>query len=344
MYRLMGKSDLMYADINSAFSYDKNIVSANEVLAKYEIMNCNFKLGIEYFTKIIEKDPTMIKGWLKRAEANMIIGEYDLAIEDYKKTLNLMKDPVMSVYQIGKCYYKIGNNELAREFYNKFLQTGKTKSSYETPDYSYGIVQHVNIEKGFGFIFGSTWSTGFDGIFFRLKNGSFPVKVGDRVRFQLSYNVRENLLKPIATKIELWNRISNPRFKKHSTYHGIIHLSTNAFRASSELKYLYIFYPHNSYYPLDSINCNIDNSILEKAKNIGYVFVEFNLIIDENECPNFSNIKSIPKENAYSYKFKKNTEREGSDSSLNYWNCNICGGNSSAGCQYFDPTECPKHT
>lgn len=28
----------------------------------------------------------------------------------------------------------------------------------------------------------------------------------------------------------------------------------------------------------------------------------------------------------------------------NFWSCNICDGNSDTGCQYFDPTECPRHT
>ncbi len=25
-----------------------------------------------------------------------------------------------------------------------------------------------------------------------------------------------------------------------------------------------------------------------------------------------------------------------------WWGCDICGGNSDSGCNYFDPTECPR--
>jgi len=30
------------------------------------------------------------------------------------------------------------------------------------------------------------------------------------------------------------------------------------------------------------------------------------------------------------------------DNDGDYWTCDICDGDSSTGCQYFDPTECPK--
>jgi hypothetical protein len=34
----------------------------------------------------------------------------------------------------------------------------------------------------------------------------------------------------------------------------------------------------------------------------------------------------------------------GGSSFDNYWSCDICDGNSETGCQYFDPTECPRHS
>lgn len=344
MYRFMGKSDLMKSDIDKAFSYKKNISQAYKVLARNEIMNCNFELGFEYFTKIIENDATKISSWRQRAEAYMLIGQYDKAITDYKKITEIIKKPVNSIYQIGKCYFESGNKELATEFYNLVPLAAEFKPSYEMPTYHYGIIQYIDIVKGFGFIFGPTWLNSFDSIFFKIKDVETSVKVGEKVRFELSYKKNNNLFKPNAKKIEVWNRISFPNFKKHLTYHGVIHYSQNAFRSDSELKYLYVFYPHNLYYPLDSLKPNINQTILNVAEKQGYVFVEFNLTIDENEFPTFSNIKQIEKENTYSYKFKNNVKQENIDSSSNYWKCNICDGDNETGCLYFDQTECPKHT
>jgi len=339
LFRIMGKYDLMESDIRKAFSYKKDFSSAYRVLAAKEIMNCNFKLGIDYLTKIIENDITIKSSWRERAKMYMVIGQYENAIKDYKQLSEMMEKPLMSIYQIGKCYFENGDKESASEFYNRFLQSGEFKASYEIPEYQYGIVQHIDNKKGYGFILGSTWSSSFDSIFFRIKDTKTSINIGERVRFELNYSIHNNLFKANAKQVELWNRISNPDFRKHSIYHGIIHFAKNAFCMANDLKYLYVFYPHSLYYPLDSIPLNID-----RKENEDYVFVEFKIAIDENENPIFSDFKRIEKENIFSDKFENKSIAEIGNISSDFWTCNICDGDSSTGCLYFDPTECPKFT
>lgn len=49
--------------------------------------------------------------------------------------------------------------------------------------------------------------------------------------------------------------------------------------------------------------------------------------------------KTVNLSNRSKFKF------EGSSGSFdNFWSCDICDGNSETGCQYFDPTECPRHS
>lgn len=342
IYRELGKFELMMEDINLAFSYKQNISQAYRILAKYEMMKGNFNVCIEFLTKIIENDPSNLDGWKDRAIAHKLIKNFDCAIQDYIVLKEKVQNPIPIIYQLGKCYFEKGNLEMANKYYDEFLLTGNFKTPYEKPEYKYGIVQHIDIERGFGYIFAPTWFALFDSVYFNLEQINTQVNVGDRVRFEMKYGIFKREFKPAAINVEFYDKISEVNLKKHLIFHGIIHWSQNSFRAYKNLKYLLAFFPDRFYYPIQLLN--IEKKILNRAERDGFCYVEFQLEIDSSDIPTFSNFKFIEEENFYSYKLKDRVTRIKSNLSDNYWNCDTCGGDSNTGCQYFDQTECPKFT
>jgi hypothetical protein len=89
--------------------------------------------------------------------------------------------------------------------------------------------------------------------------------------------------------------------------------TSDFFKLSNTTSYFYLFEPNeNSGYTLD---LNQDEDILER----------------------------IEKEILIKIMIKENSKLNGLSGSP-IWYCEICSGNNEIGCQYFDPTECPKFT
>jgi hypothetical protein len=89
---------------------------------------------------------------------------------------------------------------------------------------------------------------------------------------------------------------------------------------------------------------NFQSSIFSKlAKDVSYFYLaEFDannkLHLDLNKDEEIIELidSDINVDDFFNYMNKKNEKSDGN------WQCDICDGNNLIGCQYFDPTECPK--
>ena len=93
IYGYLNKLDLELADYNKALKLDKSIAEAyyNRGLIKGKDKE-DYKGAIEDFTFALNINPKDIKILLNRGYANLLIGNYDSAIKDYKKVLEIDKD------------------------------------------------------------------------------------------------------------------------------------------------------------------------------------------------------------------------------------------------------------
>ncbi|MBL1219194.1 MAG: tetratricopeptide repeat protein [Planctomycetes bacterium] len=145
--------------------------SAEELLLeaeKYDEIG-QYEKGIELLNQAIEKDPEYLGAYINRGAYKSSLKNYESAISDYQKVLELDSKNTLATYNIGNSYRQSGNLKKAKEFYDLAFQTkgGELitidyepnsfieKSLYDVPSaeiyYNRGLVHYdlLNYEKAY---------------------------------------------------------------------------------------------------------------------------------------------------------------------------------------------------
>lgn len=99
--------------------------SAEELLLeaeKYDEIG-QYEKGIEILNQAIEKDPEYLGAYINRGAYKSSLKDYESAISDYKKVLELDPKNTLATYNIGNSYRQSGNLKRAKEFYDLTFQT-----------------------------------------------------------------------------------------------------------------------------------------------------------------------------------------------------------------------------
>jgi protein O-mannosyl-transferase len=82
----------------------------------------DFQGAIEDFTKAIELKPNYVFAYNNRGNAYKTIGDPDKAIKDFNKAIELSPNTAEAYYNRGNSYYKNGDFEMAIENFNKAIE------------------------------------------------------------------------------------------------------------------------------------------------------------------------------------------------------------------------------
>ncbi|EZH75258.1 hypothetical protein ATO12_00340 [Aquimarina atlantica] len=99
--------------------------SAEELLIeaeKYDEIG-QYEKGIEILNQAIEKDPEYLGAYINRGAYKSSLKNYESAISDYQKVLELDPKNTLATYNIGNSYRQSGNLKKAKEFYDLAFQT-----------------------------------------------------------------------------------------------------------------------------------------------------------------------------------------------------------------------------
>ena len=88
-----------------------------------QMMNLGyFKRSIDYFNKVINKNPNFAEAWNKRATAHFMMGNFDLSMQDISKTLQLEPRHFGALDGMSLIFIHTNQFEKAIEVYDKMLQ------------------------------------------------------------------------------------------------------------------------------------------------------------------------------------------------------------------------------
>ena len=88
-----------------------------------QMMNLGyFKRSIEYFDKVINKNPNFAEAWNKRATAHFMMGNFDLSMQDISKTLQLEPRHFGALDGMSLIFIHTNQFEKAIEVYDKMLE------------------------------------------------------------------------------------------------------------------------------------------------------------------------------------------------------------------------------
>ncbi len=86
------------------------------------IRNNMFEDAIDQFSRAIDEAPSSAEGYLKRARAYELTGNYGLAYDDYKRANNFVPHDTGILYNLGRMCNKMGAGEKTTpEERNKYL-------------------------------------------------------------------------------------------------------------------------------------------------------------------------------------------------------------------------------
>jgi len=112
------------------FPFLVSVSNADEALTRayFKKGNTFFDIGqyekaIENYNKIIELEPSNIKAYYNRGLANQKLRLYDKAIKDFTRTIQLKSDYIQAYFERGNVYFDKGLNKEAIEDYSKTLET-----------------------------------------------------------------------------------------------------------------------------------------------------------------------------------------------------------------------------
>lgn len=305
------------------------------VFAKDAILYGDFEKGLDYLSKRLQYSMPQENSLMLRGFIYSLLRVYDKALSDYKQAA---LNNINAIYYVGKMYYMLGDFENAKENYCLFTEKYSKANLntaypyYDTPQYKHGIVQYINYEKKYGFIFGSTWYSQFDSIYFKFKDCIKVPKLNERVKFDIEYTMYLNKFEPKAIKIEPSSMCvsinNNKQINISRTFHAIAHLKSNAFRQMFNFQYLQVFFPLSFNYPLlgDFID-KLPSHLLEKKEQNDYLFLEITINFDSLGVPNFESVDSIKINNKYadSKIIGANRYKQKQNDFFNQESCSICG-------------------
>ena len=81
-----------------------------------------FKRSIDYFNKVINKNPNFAEAWNKRATAHFMMGNFDLSMQDISKTLQLEPRHFGALDGMSLIFIHTNQFEKAIEVYDKMLE------------------------------------------------------------------------------------------------------------------------------------------------------------------------------------------------------------------------------
>ena len=88
-----------------------------------QMMNLGyFKRSIDYFDKVINKNPNFAEAWNKRATAHFMMGNFDLSMQDISKTLQLEPRHFGALDGMSLIFIHTNQFEKAIEVYDKMLE------------------------------------------------------------------------------------------------------------------------------------------------------------------------------------------------------------------------------
>ena len=88
-----------------------------------QMMNLGyFKRSIEYFDKVINKNPNFAEAWNKRATAHFMMGNFDLSMQDISKTLQLEPRHFGALDGMSLIFIHTNQPEKAIDVYDKMLE------------------------------------------------------------------------------------------------------------------------------------------------------------------------------------------------------------------------------
>ena len=99
--------------------------SAEELLLeaeKYDELG-QYEKGIEILNQAIEKDPEFLGAYINRGAYKSSLEDYESAISDYFKVIQLDPNNTLATYNIGNSYRQSGNLKRAKEYYDLAFKT-----------------------------------------------------------------------------------------------------------------------------------------------------------------------------------------------------------------------------
>ena len=110
----------------SILIHPTTVCYCNRSLAYFKIQN--FKKSLEDATKSIQLDKNSFKGYFRRAEAHVELGDYELAIDDFEQSILIRADN-NTKRKLVEC--KRRQAEILKEEGNEVLKTGDVKRAIE---------------------------------------------------------------------------------------------------------------------------------------------------------------------------------------------------------------------
>ena len=142
-------------DFNKAISRDSTYIFGYQSRgAFYQDSKKDYKSAINDFSKIIELEPKGGNGYALRGDAYFYNKNYDLALSDYFKAIELDVNLVNTKFihgDIADAYKLIGNYEKALIYYTKQIENDENYHSLSSRAefYGYNMKDHINAELDF---------------------------------------------------------------------------------------------------------------------------------------------------------------------------------------------------
>ena len=129
-YWVLRENDLALLDFNKAIELDPKNASAYGARAWF-FKNDKPELAIADFSKAIELDRDESPSfYFRRAQVYGALQNYDLAIRDYSKMLELAPDRIFVYNTRASLYAMVGRHDLAVEDYSKTIELKPNRSAY----------------------------------------------------------------------------------------------------------------------------------------------------------------------------------------------------------------------
>ena len=123
LYLLVLRSILLKIPIWKIWHEIDDPKTTREFETGVQMMNLGyFKRSIDYFDKVINKNPNFAEAWNKRATAHFMMGNFDLSMQDISQTLQLEPRHFGALDGMGLIFIHLNEHEKAIEIYDKMLE------------------------------------------------------------------------------------------------------------------------------------------------------------------------------------------------------------------------------
>jgi Tfp pilus assembly protein PilF len=77
--------------------------------------------GVAMINKVIEKDPSNVYAHMTLADASLVSGQLEKAVERFKKVVQIQPDNLRAIFGIAETSEQMGDKKQALEWYEKSL-------------------------------------------------------------------------------------------------------------------------------------------------------------------------------------------------------------------------------